>query len=125
MDGIHGEEKVWELRYTEIFERRLKKYRKNHPRETVAVLDNLDTYFRTLKLVGDSQGIVHGWIHPEGQGVKALTEKGHGPHMRATRLYIFPDKNQRVLYVLTIGDKNTQGDDIAECKDIIQALNVK
>jgi hypothetical protein len=53
-----------------------------------------------------------GYIHTEGRGVVALDQKGGGAALQETRLFAYPDNDNKVLYLITIGNKNTQSDDI-------------
>ena len=40
---------MWQLSPTDLFRTRLKRYENKHRRESIAMLDNLDTYFLTLQ----------------------------------------------------------------------------
>lgn len=50
-------------------------------------------------------------MHDEKKGLFAIDQR---PPVRGfqLRLYIYPDFDNRILHVLTIGDKNTQSNDI-------------
>ncbi|MCH7725759.1 MAG: hypothetical protein IH991_04655 [Planctomycetes bacterium] len=54
--------------------------------------------------------------------VKALNESGPGKHKKAIRLYTYPDEETETFYVLTIGDKKSQGDDIKACCEFVDEL---
>lgn len=43
----------WQIQYTAEFERDLRWYKKKNPSELLAVLNNLDTYFKALQLNGN------------------------------------------------------------------------
>jgi hypothetical protein len=78
-----------ELRLQEspFFASRFKRYQKKHPKETAAVLNNLDTYVRTLNMGARSEFIQASFIHREPRGVVAIDQKGARASSRQTRLY--------------------------------------
>ncbi len=55
-------------------------------------------------------------------GVVAIDQKGGGKALMQTRLYVYPETDFRLLHKITLGDKSTQKDDIAVCRDYVQAL---
>ncbi len=101
------------LEATDAYERAHKHYEKKHPAELMAVLDNLDRYFKAVSSGVHPQFVVGGYIHDEGKGVKAIDQKSGGKgKLRQTRLYVYPDVEAKALYLITIGDKQTQKEDI-------------
>lgn len=114
----------WRLEVCEPYLARRKKYEKKRSAELAAVHEQLQTYFTSLTLCGEPQQVVAGWIHSEPAGIKALTEKAKGRKgsLRATRLYVYPRKKNRTLYVLHLGSKDTQSADIQECRKVVQAI---
>ncbi len=113
---------MWKIRRTDEFERRLKRYEKKLPRELEAVLDNLDTYFKTLVSGTKPKQAVFGFVHAEPGDVVAIDQKGGGRSLAQTRLYVYPDVARETLYLITLGDKKSQRDDIAVCKDFVAKL---
>lgn len=113
---------MWQLGATDEYERRHKRYAKDHPRELQAVLDNLDTYFKSLEAGVKPLQIKHGFLHNEPLGVVAIDQKGGGKHLAQTRLYAYPDTETEVLYVITLGDKRSQKEDISTCRGFVQRL---
>lgn len=74
--------------------------------------------------------IKFGWLHKETRGILAITEKGGHQEIKlskikAGRLYIYPDEEKKILYLLTIGDKNSQENDIKECVSLLNKLGKK
>jgi transcriptional regulator with XRE-family HTH domain len=89
---------MWAIETTENYERCHKRYRKDHPRELQAVLDNLDTYFQSLVAGVKPLQIRHGFMHNEPLGVVAIDQKGGGKNLAQTRLYVFgTSKRQRFM----------------------------
>src|SRR5262245_11292227 len=104
---------MWTLLPSDDYNRRFKWYEKKRRRELQAILYNLDTFFKALAAGAKPQQVRAGFVHPEPHGVLAILEKGGGGNLRPTRLYVFPDEDEQVLHLLTIGDKQSQGADIA------------
>ena len=114
----------WQLEHTDKYLRDHAYYEKKHPNELAAILDNLDTYFKTLEKVGNPLQVTAGFIHPESDGVIAIDQKGgrRKIKLQQTRLYIFPDTQMTILHILAIGDKISQRDDINICRAFVKKL---
>ncbi len=113
---------MWKIEVTDDYNRRFKWFLKKRPRETRAVLDNLDTFFNTLITGAKPQQIKAGFIHPEPCGVLAFDQKGGGPNLAQTRLYVYPNSATEILYLITLGDKGSQHDDVQCCKAFVAEL---
>jgi hypothetical protein len=113
---------MWTLEPNSEWDRRRKQYEKKNSRELSAVLDNLDTFFKTLNCAVKPRDAKFGFIHPEPLGVLAIDQKGGGPNLAQTRLYVYPDETNKVLHLITLGDKRTQPADIATCKVFVSHL---
>lgn len=113
------------LEPTELFERKLKQYRKKHPHETTATLSNLEKYLGALNANVEPGRIQAGFIHREPQGVVAIDQKGAKGGTRQTRLYTYAVPIDRVLYLITIGDKDSQSRDLKDCREIVDALRTE
>lgn len=112
----------WILVPTDLFERELKKYLKKFPDESCAVLERLETYKEELNLCDEPQKVIHGWLHPEPYGIKAITQQGKGGSLKATRLYIYAEKESHKIWVFTIGDKKSQKENIKICENFVKSL---
>ena len=112
----------WHIEALDTYERVHKQYEKKCPNELAAVLDNLDRYFKIISNGVHPQFIVAGYIHNEPKGVKALDQRGSKGKLKQTRLYIYPDIDSKKLYLLTIGDKGSQREDIRMCSDFVVNL---
>lgn len=89
----------------------VKKYR----RELKNLLVNLQIYLDALNAGGIPIQIQRGFIHQEPHGVLAIDQRGEGSGLKEFRLYLYPDSALQKLYLLALGDKNTQKSDIALC----------
>jgi len=54
--------------------------------------------------------------------VVALDQKGGGGNLQETRLYVYPDEERKVLYLITIGNKDEQQSDIQTCNGFVELL---
>lgn len=113
---------MWTIEPTEKYKRDQRWYEKKRRRELEAVLDNLDSYVEALQLGTHPLQVKAGFIHPEPHGVVAIDQKGGRKSLAETRLYVYPDTNSKVLYLIALGDKNTQKADIKLCNDMVAEL---
>jgi hypothetical protein len=107
---------------TQSYKRNHKRYAKNRPAELKAVLENLDKYLQSLQAGVKPLQIKAGFIHPEPQGVVAIDQKGGVKNLAQTRLYIFSDVEAETLYLIAMGDKNSQKSDIQACREFVNDL---
>src|SRR6266481_3375756 len=115
-------DRSWKLVRTDLFERRFEEYQKKHKPQLKAVLANLERYNDYLEAAPFARLISAHFIHPEGGGVIALDEKGYKPKQPPTRLYVYPQQNSKTLYLITVGDKRSQKEDIKDCHQFIDSL---
>jgi hypothetical protein len=113
---------TWEIEVSSYYGRKLAKYQKKHPNEVFACLNNLDTYKQALDSGASPRLIKAGFIHPEPKGAVAIDQSGAPGSSRETRLYIYAFEVARVVHLITIGDKNTQADDIKDVKRYVDAV---
>lgn len=114
----------WEFEEADGFKKVFDKYKQDNPNEVKAIIRNLNKLFEALK-----QGVQFQQYNPkfmehrEGKGVRAIDESGSPGSLKATRLYIYPDLVTKTIYLITIGDKDTQARrDIPEAKHFVEEL---
>jgi hypothetical protein len=107
---------MWKILKTEEFERRRKWYAKKKKNELDSVLNNLDILLSSLNQGRKLRPFVYGFTHPEPGGVIAVIQKGGGRRLAETRLYLYAVVENKTLWLLTIGDKSSQGDDVKDCE---------
>ena len=88
-------------------------FAKKFPNEAAAVFANLDRLLGLLNRAPNAKSVQAGFLHTEGKGVLAVDQKGQGRNLRETRLYVYADDAEKVLYLITTGNKRTQPKDIA------------
>jgi len=113
---------VWILEESSFFASKFRRYQKKHPNETIAVMNNLDTYVRTIESGVKPTLIQAGFIHREPLGVIAIDQKGAHSSLRQTRLYIYTVEVRNTIFLITIGDKNSQKRDIEDCRNFVKSL---
>lgn len=116
---------MWKLQKSDFFDSRFKRFEKKHDREAEAVLNNLDTYFKTLCDGVNPLNIKMGFIHHESDGIKAVDQKGGKGNLLQTRLYVFPEEITKLLHIISIGTKVDQSGDIGECREYVRNLKKK
>jgi hypothetical protein len=105
---------------TTQWERDAKWYQKKHPNELAAIFRNLGRYLTLLKCATNARAVQAGFLHPEPSGIMAVDQKGGGPALQETRAYTYADEAQKVLYIITIGNKQEQPSDIELSKDFVK-----
>lgn len=103
---------MWDISPTTQWDKDRKFYEKKHSRELAAVLNNLSRYLALLNCSKNARCAIAGYLHSEPHGVVAIDQKGGGSGLQETRLYVYPDEASKLLYLITIGNKDTQQADI-------------
>ncbi len=60
-----------------------------------------------------------GYLHHEAGGIIAVDQKGDGSNLQETRLYTYADDEQRIVYLIAIGDKDAQHSDVEYAKNFV------
>ncbi|MGA2869094.1 MAG: hypothetical protein ABSF34_08035 [Verrucomicrobiota bacterium] len=113
---------MWQIEATQQWERDRKWYEKKRPLELAAVLHNLKRYVLQLDSAPNPKAFTAGYMHHEPHGVVALDQKGGGPNLQETRLYVFPNEERKMLYIITIGNKDDQASDIQFCSEFVESF---
>ena len=106
------------------FEKGFHRWRKRHPDAcdaTWARLQNFLDRWLNNPLLQPGFGLP-GWVHAEGKGVLAV-DQGTRAGLAAMRLYLWLDEEERIVWLLRIGDKSTQYADIAYCHSWVEAFD--
>ena len=113
---------MWSIRTTDQFDRELKRYGKKRPSELGAVLHNLKRYHDLLNESKHPRLVQAGFMHSESMGIIAIDQKGGGSGLQETRLYTFADDTTRTLWLITLGNKQTQNADIQTSRKFVASL---
>lgn len=98
---------------------RLKDFNKRHPREYAACFVNLEHVVELLNRFGNVGAFQVGYFRSEGGNVYRVGQTGV-KHAVETRLYVYVYTKESRLYLLTIGDKSQQAEDIKRCKETVK-----
>lgn len=112
---------MWELARTDSFDRDYKRYSKKREAELAAVLRNLDRFLEMLNHSKNRLCVQAGFLHNEPAGIVAIDQKGGGKGLQETRLYTYPDEESKNLYLILIGNKNSQSSDIKNAKAFVES----
>ena len=123
-DNMPNADQNWEQIAQHAIRSAFKKYAKKHRAEYESCFENLDRVMEVLSK-GHAWGSFQlGFLRSEGDGVFRIGQTGV-PHARETRLYVYVDADQCQIFLLTIGDKDSQQDDLLQAKAIAQTIRGK
>lgn len=113
--------KSWTIDNALAVRSRFKKIAKDHPVEFDSCMNNLHKVRKQLIDGKKLGGFKFGFFRSEGGGVYRIGQAGV-PSAKELRLYVyFYAKENGIIYPLTIGTKETQGDDINTAKQTVRA----
>jgi len=113
---------IWNSEETNKFVITFRKYEKKHEEEAIAAMTNLGSYMRLLEKGVNPLQISVSYVHDERKGIVAVDQKKSKRKLRETRLYFYPDAERKIVYLLIIGDKNSQQNDIKFCREQIKKI---
>lgn len=101
-----------------------KKVSKNHPEEYAACFANLNKILAILRSGNKiGGGLKVGFFRSEGDGLFRIGQSGV-KDSKEVRLYVYPNQESEIIYILAMGTKETQHTDIKESKKKIKKLKV-
>ena len=112
---------MWYIEHGEAIRSGFRKVGKNHPEEYDSCFANLTKILAILrngKKVGEFKV---GFFRTEGNGLYRIGQSGV-KDSKEVRLYVYPDEESEIIYVLAMGTKETQKNDIKEVKKKIKKL---
>ncbi|HEY3965717.1 MAG TPA: hypothetical protein VGM05_14260 [Planctomycetaceae bacterium] len=116
---------MWNLNPLSDVPKRLDRFKKKWAHEMTNVFDNLDTVVEALNAGTKAEQLKQlGFVHSEPFGVLAIDQRGpgKGSKLKQFRLYVFPEEDAEQLHLITLGDKDSQQDDIKQAKSFAQGL---
>ncbi len=114
----------WQVETAYASQGKFKRFARKYPREYESVFTNLEKVMRLLRSGNKLGSFQIGFFRSEGDGVYRIGQTAV-PGAKESRLYLFPDEQNRVMYVLNIGDKDSQDVDINESKRLATAIKPK
>ena len=114
---------MWELNRDYLNVRQIKRYAKLHRTELASCGDRIEEVIGLLNKGVSFADIRAGFIHNEGQGLFAVGNV-RTPSARESRLYFYLYFSGEELYLLGIGDKDSQQRDIAAHRRTINRIRI-
>ena len=111
----------WQIENSHAVGSKFKKFAAKHPAEFDSLFANLEKIMRLLRTGNKIGGFRVNFFRSEGEGVYRIGQSGVS-HAKESRLYVYPDEQARLVYFLTVGDKDSQGTDINEAKEIARSI---
>jgi len=123
-DKEHPPKALWAIEPTPQFGRDMKRLGKSHPVETRHMLANSRKFLEALNNDIPIGNITSGFIHNEPKGIKAMDQKGPTKgKLKQTRLYIYPELDEKKAHFICAGDKQSQSKDINYAEKYVEKLN--
>ena len=115
---------MWEIEISEIYEQKLRGFKKKHSDILQALQYNANSYHRLLNEgKNPMQFKKGGFIHPESyHSLLAVDNRHPGQMHRLGRLYLYPDTNTQTLHFITLGFKKTQPQDLKVARRYVDKL---
>jgi hypothetical protein len=118
---------MWTLNPLPNVQKRLERFKKKWPRELENVFVNLAKLKQALDLDAKPEQVKQEFSFVHGNyelGVLSIDQRGKnkGAKPKPFRLYVYPDEVTQTLHIITLGDKDTQPDDVKEAKAFVQGL---
>jgi len=98
-----------------------KRCRKKHPREYESCFENLDRVLEYLDNGFKWLSFQFNYLRSEGGDVFRIGQTGV-PHAQETRLYIYCVETETTIYLLNMGDKDSQQEDIKNAKGLVERI---
>lgn len=115
---------MWKLIPQDLFVQTVKRVQKRRPDELNAVMSNLKRFKDRLD-AGERPGtFVTSYLHPEPMGILAIDQRigKKSRNFAELRLYILPVVETEKIYLLVVGDKESQKADIGAAKKLAEQL---
>jgi len=115
------EQSDWQINTAHASPGRFKKFAGKHAREYASLFANLDKIMGLLAAGQKPGSFQVGFFRSEREGVYRIGQTGV-PSAKESRLYVYPDEQNRIMYVLNIGTKEGQAEDINEAHRTARSL---
>lgn len=119
---------MWAPEKADGFDNNYKKFVRKHKAEANAVMANLATALAVLNETNNIQTVRElNFARKESAGIIAFDSRGakckrSGTKLKATRLYVYAVEIESKLYVLRIGDKDSQPQDLKTCQQVVRKI---
>ncbi|MDD5728069.1 MAG: hypothetical protein PHV59_05860 [Victivallales bacterium] len=113
----------WSVDDSNIVKNKFKKYQKRHQEDTASVFANLIKLLDFLNSgISFNQTLQNcSYLRSERGHVYRIANKNRS-NAHETRLYIYIEEEQKIVYLLGLGDKNTQSLDIKDSHEKVNKI---
>ncbi len=111
----------WHLNLDHASKVQFEKFHANHPREYASLFNNLQKVVRLLDGGAKLGSFQLGFFRSEGEGVYRIGQTAV-PYAKESRLYVMPEETSRTIFLISIGTKETQSEDINSSKEIAREI---
>ena len=118
---MNNKQSEWQIDIAYASRNQFSKFQKKHPGEYSSLFANLNKLKKVLEAGHKIGSFKIGFFRSEGEGVYRVGQTGSSS-AKESRLYIFPDEQNRVIYPLNIGDKDSQKRDINEAQEAARRI---
>lgn len=110
--------KMWSVSEDSEFIKKRDKWPKKYRRELKTMIAHANSVLVALNAgTKPEQCKTLRGVRSEPNGLLATDQTGLGKNALVSRLYLYPDAEECCLYFLTLGDKDSQSEDIKWCKE--------
>lgn len=114
----------WQIETKYATGSKFKKFAKNHDREYDSLFGNLQRVVDLLNSGHKFGSFQVGFFRSESDGVYRIGQTSVAG-AKESRLYVWPDQETKSIYVLGIGDKDTQSGDINDAKSLMAQIRAE
>lgn len=109
------EDAQWRIDVSYASRAKFKKFNRNHASEYGSCFANLHKVLSLLNSGHELEAIQFGFLRAEGEGVLRIGQTGVRS-AKESRLYVYFVRKDHTVYILGIGTKESQQDDISAAK---------
>ncbi|HBF34359.1 TPA: hypothetical protein DDW35_07325 [Candidatus Sumerlaeota bacterium] len=109
---------TWQISIELASKKQFKDYKKKYPREYLSCFANLERLLEFLNQ-GVQGAFEIGFLGSEGENCWRIAQT-KVQSAKETRLYIYVYSDENTIYVMGVGNKETQKKDIREIKEVIR-----
>ena len=114
-------EHEWQIENAYASPGKFRRFAGKHPCEFDSLFANLEKIMRLLRTGNKVGSFRINFFRSEGEDVYRIGQTGVAG-AKESRLYVLPIEQNRTMYVLTVGDKDSQERDVWEAKSIAKTI---
>lgn len=117
---------MWKVAVADGYENRLKRLHKSNSAEIKQVLENLATYEQMVRSGVRVASLLNlKFVRNAQSGIHEIDQSPLKKGFLALRLYVYVCEERHVIYLLGIGTKDQQFDDIRDCVKLVREVRAQ